>query len=36
MKDFVKKQLDLITQSFVFNQEKTIDSKEETLEIEME
>ena len=34
--DFFEKQLDLISQLFEFNQEKTIDSEEENLQIEME
>lgn len=33
MKDLVEKKLDLITQTFEFNQEDTIDSEEENLEI---
>ena len=36
IKDFVTKRLELITQPFEFNQENTIDDKEENLEIEME
>ena len=35
MKDFIKKQLDFITQLFEFNQGNTTDSEEETLEIEV-
>ena len=35
MKDFFEKQLDLITQSFEFNQENTFDNTEENLEVEV-